>query len=144
MYITKYYFLSILHFYIKPFSIFLESIFGMSISISIKIDAQSASSIFKPKERNMFVNFTHITRQIIIWIIIMVYQMFNIILYFNYMFYIYNNNILILGNHYIVLSKAYFYTYHTSFFSLSKSYFFSKISLIKYTSLTQQTVMSQV
>ena len=30
-------------------------------SISVKIDAQSASSVSKPKERNMLINFTHIT-----------------------------------------------------------------------------------
>ena len=34
----------------------------MSESISIKINAKFTSSISKPKERNMFMNFTHITR----------------------------------------------------------------------------------
>ena len=34
---------------------------SMGESISIKIDAQSGSSISKPKERNMLINFTHIT-----------------------------------------------------------------------------------
>ena len=44
----------------------------------------------------------------------------------------YNNNILTLCNHYNILSSAYFYTYHTSFFSFEKL-FFPKFSLIKYT-----------
>ena len=38
-----------------------ELISSMRESISIKIDAQPASSISKPKERNMFIKLTHIT-----------------------------------------------------------------------------------
>ena len=40
---------------------FPESIFGMFVSISVKVDAQSASSISKPKERSLLINFTHVT-----------------------------------------------------------------------------------
>ena len=61
-----------------------ELISSMSESISIRIDAQSASSISKPKERNMLKNFTYITRQILIWIKKIVTQMYNTIFYFNY------------------------------------------------------------
>ena len=50
-----------LNFYIKSFGIFLESIFGKCVSLPVKIDAQSTSSISKPKEINMLINFTHIT-----------------------------------------------------------------------------------
>ena len=38
-----------------------ELIFTMGESISIKIDAQPASSISKPKERIMFINYTYYT-----------------------------------------------------------------------------------
>ena len=132
MYITKYYFMSLLHFYIKTFSMFLESIFGMCISISIKIDAQSASSISKLKKRNMFVNFTHSSRQILIWIIIMVSQMFNVIFCVDYIF-TYLTTIF----SFLAIITTFFprliFTLITHHFFTFEKLFFPKFCLVKYT-----------